>query len=407
MSKRNKMRSRTPVVRTDSSRSEDPAAEAAISTVPDSAECAVHAATPPVDDSFPADTGSDSRDPLLVEPEHVESPPAAPREDDPLRRLEAQLHEKDVLIHALTERLEQAAEQLDRVRRTGLEHAGEGSPSPAPQQDQQHELIDDLRQAVQQWQDLQADLAFGRIETQLSELRDLIAGQLLSPAASPSNSAPASPTPSLSDVLSRLGHSSGSATFDSAAPGDSHRAKRSLLDFDEEPSADSDERERAVEFEPPPLPEPPAPVDLSEIDDESLRLAIEERDRYIERLTEHLHLLRETPNPPIDLTPFAELPEEQREYLEAWTAQFQAKHRHTEVELSLERARLARDELALRHQRAIVENEMRRLGLKRNQSGDRDDEDEAPDIAESKANRRWLGLFGGRKSAENSESSSR
>jgi len=82
-----------------------------------------------------------------------------------LARLEEQLCEKDELVAVLTERLEQAAEQLDRFRRTG---SGRGvrlaSGLPTELVDSQKSLITKLEHAVAQWEDLQAAAALGRLE---------------------------------------------------------------------------------------------------------------------------------------------------------------------------------------------------------------------------------------------------
>ena len=74
-----------------------------------------------------------------------------------LTTLEAQLQEKEQLVAALTERLEQAAEQLDRLHRTGADRAMRtgGGGFPAEMVEQQKQLVDDLQRSVQQWEDMQ------------------------------------------------------------------------------------------------------------------------------------------------------------------------------------------------------------------------------------------------------------
>ena len=76
-----------------------------------------------------------------------------------IRSLQALLDEKEQLIHALTVQLELAAEQLDRVRRTGHHSPVQlgGSAYPPELLDNHKELVDQLKLVVTQWQDMQAD----------------------------------------------------------------------------------------------------------------------------------------------------------------------------------------------------------------------------------------------------------
>src|SRR5437868_6722484 len=94
-----------------------------------------------------------------------------------IETIQNQLHEKDQLVTALTERLEQAAEQLDRLRRTGADKgrrpAGGGGGMPAELVDDHKSTLEDLKRVIARWEDIQAEAAFGRIETQIVELRDL------------------------------------------------------------------------------------------------------------------------------------------------------------------------------------------------------------------------------------------
>src|SRR4029077_79348 len=90
--------------------------------------------------------------------------------------IQNQLHEKEQLVAALTERLEQAAEQLDRVRRTGADKGGRrpqgGGGLPAELVEEHKTTLEDLKRVIARWEDIQAEAALGRIETQIVELRD-------------------------------------------------------------------------------------------------------------------------------------------------------------------------------------------------------------------------------------------
>src|ERR1700733_2663859 len=90
--------------------------------------------------------------------------------------LEAQLAEREQLVTALTERLEQAAEQLDRLHRTGADRGVRSGILGIPPEliQQQQKLVEDLQQAVQQWEDMQPGAFFGRLESQLTQIHDLV-----------------------------------------------------------------------------------------------------------------------------------------------------------------------------------------------------------------------------------------
>ncbi len=90
--------------------------------------------------------------------------------------LEAQLADRDQLVAALTERLEQAAEQLDRLHRTGADRGVRSGILGIPPEliQQQQKLVEDLQQAIQQWEDMQPGAFFGRLESQLTQIHDLV-----------------------------------------------------------------------------------------------------------------------------------------------------------------------------------------------------------------------------------------
>lgn len=91
--------------------------------------------------------------------------------------IQNQLHEKEQLVAALTERLEQAAEQLDRLQRTGADKGRRplvGGGLPAELVEEHKTTLEDLKRVIARWEDIQAEAALGRIETQIVELRDLV-----------------------------------------------------------------------------------------------------------------------------------------------------------------------------------------------------------------------------------------
>ena len=86
--------------------------------------------------------------------------------------LQQQLEEKDQLVLALTERLEEAAEQLDRAHRSGTDKGGRAGSGAGLAHDaltQQQTLIEQLSKSVEVWEDVQPRDAFARIEARLDE----------------------------------------------------------------------------------------------------------------------------------------------------------------------------------------------------------------------------------------------
>src|SRR5579863_555003 len=88
------------------------------------------------------------------------------------------LREKEQLVAALTERLEQAAEQLDRLRRTGVDKGRRPLTGgfPAEVIEDHKNTLEDLKRVIARWEELQTGASLDRIETQIGELRDLLAG---------------------------------------------------------------------------------------------------------------------------------------------------------------------------------------------------------------------------------------
>src|SRR5262249_9373824 len=99
-----------------------------------------------------------------------------PMTTEQISSLESQLREKEQLVTALTERLEQAADQLDRIRRNGGDRVlrGGGGGLPPELIEEQRALTTALQHAVEQWEAAQPGAALGRIEVQIRELRDLV-----------------------------------------------------------------------------------------------------------------------------------------------------------------------------------------------------------------------------------------
>lgn len=297
-------------------------------------------------------------------------------------RVRNQLHEKDQLVAALTERLEQAAEQLDRLRRTGID-TGRRPPAgglPAELVEEHRTTLDDLKRVIANWENLQADAALGRIEMQIAELRDLFvsSGAARGGAEPPAGLSAAARDRPAEAQKALAGPSKPSAAFGKPTGNAWWEAQKAALLGEPVPA-----EVRAALAAPPAEPEPerdapddqagasgsgvnaawgavpdlPAPVDFEALTLDAARLAILERDRLIEQLREPLLLLKAGAQLPAGLPPGGEIPESLKQCIAELEGEWQAKFRQMELDLSLERARLAREESALRQQQEALQKQ--------------------------------------------------
>src|SRR5258708_4818694 len=120
----------------------------------------------------------DDTAPTAVEDRPDEAPAVAADRLVDTELIQNRLREKEQLVAALTERLEQAAEQLDRLRRTGVDKGRRplGGGLPAEVVEEHKATLEDLKRVISRWEDMQAEVTLGRIETQITELRDLMVG---------------------------------------------------------------------------------------------------------------------------------------------------------------------------------------------------------------------------------------
>jgi hypothetical protein len=308
--------------------------------------------------------------------------------------LEAQLAEKEQLVAALTERLEQAAEQLDRLHRTGADRGLRAGVAGVPAEliQQQQKLVDDLQRAVQQWEDMQPGAFFGRLESQLSRIQEIVEN----------------PEPS-----ERRSSSTGMGYGDFGQRGRSEREEdqppqqespRSLLDFmksavqketrEEEPSTaptvDSafTPAPTASDAALPPLRDPPDEVNFANATRDELALACQSRDSYILYLLERLRQASSRGHVPNSWADLADMPGELRVRLETLEKRLEEAQRLSEVELSLQRAKLARDEARLHTMDEQVQKELKRARDASDVSGAND--------AQGSSGGRWKRMLGRR-----------
>lgn len=352
-----------------------------------------------------------------------DAPSAAEPEAVAPAALEARLRAKEQLVSALTARLEQVAEQLDRVNRTGGDRTVRtGGGMPKELVEQQKAVLEELRGAVERWEDMQAEATLGRIEMQIGELRDLVAqnlaagGGFVRSGEAPGAHGEGAARTGFAALPDRGRQSPSRASDDpGSAPTGWEKMKADLLglsgeeaapevprgaampsDFDEaSPRAAGGERAAPSDDDVEPLDPPPA-VDPETADVETLRAALVARDEYIAHLAKRLRVAQSRFPLPNDWTELAQAPDSLVQRLNFLVGTLQENLRLAEVEFSVERARLGRAESKLRLQQEQVDKAARRVGLREeNQSQAAGDED-------GKGSR-WRRMLGIRKTDEGGE----
>jgi hypothetical protein len=323
-----------------------------------------------------------------------------------------QLREKEQLVAALTERLEQAAEQLDRLQRTGADKGRRplvGGGLPAELVEEHKSTLEDLKRVIARWEDIQAEAALGRIETQIVELRDLVVsggvsiggaapGHAVSHAAANPHAAAPAQRPAEGTEHRSGGKTGGNAWWEAqkaAMLGEPvPEATQAILAQEgaaaqaEEPAERASATAEAFDLARFNIPNLPAAVNFDEITLEQAHVAIRERDTLIEQLREPLLLWKTAGQLPAGFQSTTEIPEPLKQCIADLEAQWQAKFRQVELNLSLERARLAREQAAVRQQQELLQKQSKNGGVSKSDS-DHDDKDE-----DGSSKRRWFRFMG-------------
>lgn len=280
---------------------------------------------------------------------------------DSTLELETLLREKEELVEALTERLEQAAEQLDRLQRANGDRGRWMTGGvPAELVEQQRMVCDDLERVVQQWEDSQPTAALARIEMQVQELRDLVVrlpgggggggsfGERPHDVAAGHTDSAADPGMSAWEAL-KAGLLGQNPPAEAANAGHDRQGEAAVSDgpdpFDGEPL------------------DPPGSVDLEFADADELRKAVIARDDFIAELLRRLRSAESRSRPTDDWKSLESAPEELRGRLESLERRLEQTLRLTEVELSLERAKLGREAARLKQLEEAAQKAAARLNL--------------------------------------------
>ena len=323
-----------------------------------------------------ADAASDSP----MSPAVARQPSVSSVLDQRMREMEDALRERDSVVQMLTQRLEQAADQLDRVQRTGSDRRGAGTSGAAPELiEGQQTLLEQMARLLGEWDEIQAGSMLQRIESQIGELKELVSSgaTIGSPRASTgishaprSPNIPVSPPPSRPEPNARqnsswelikarmmedetLNSPASSATASTAKPA-SNVAEATPALVSTTPAGPSDA--------PAKLPDPPPFVDVDQAAMGELQDAVQARDEYISMLIRRIVAHDQSTRLP-DWETLNQAPHELRCELDNLRQQLQQKLRIAEVDLSLQRARLAREDAKLQVKAEQVVRQMRQMGI--------------------------------------------
>jgi len=144
----------------------------------------------------------------------------------------------------------------------------------------------------------------------------------------------------------------------------------------------------------PPLADAPEPVDAQNATREELAQACETRDTYVVYLLQRLRRIESLGHVPNSWAGLENLPDQLHARLESLEKRLEETLRLAEVELSLQRAKMAREEVRIR---VIDEQLQKDLKKARLESGSSSDGEGAKDEAGS----RWKRMLGGGRKADN------
>lgn len=296
---------------------------------------------------------------------------------------ETALAEKDALIHQLTEHLERAAEQLAAPNKPEKPATGGGIAFEPEMVATQQELSERLQIVIDEWQTLDAARNVQRIETELQDFRELVAAH--------------------------FDRTRGTQTAGDDDFGQSGFAGAMLSDENDDVGSDTAVarwealKAQMLGEEPPPVPQGEAPVEKVNLREElevletrphrpsvetatvdDFRDAVDSREKYIISLIRTLRVMHSRRRGQVDWRSLEQAPEELRTRLGERDDELQQRLRQAEVELSIERARLSRQESMLQQREQELEKTLHR----RDRTPAQNPREAAPE------NRRWLKFLG-------------
>lgn len=297
-----------------------------------------------------------------------------PIDFDKMQELETRLADREQLVAILTERLEQAADELDRVKRTGgvVSKSANDDVDLTALVDRNNEVESKLDQFFSAWEERYEGPALRRMETRLEELREQleqattqglmtnaggVAAQFLSGQnIDLQNANTQSETDEDSDHESELEAEAGSYSR-----ADSRNApfQLVLISKDEVPD-DLDV----------PLPEP---IDHDDISEQALHQAVADRDTYITWLC---HQMRQITGRLENWLSDLQVDSDNaalNERVNDLESMIRDQLRVAEVEVSIERAQLSRERAKLQEEASQMAREREQLAKSLQNSSDEDD----------------------------------
>ncbi len=327
----------------------------------------------------------------------VADEPLATAYEKRIHTLQDSLKERDQIVQMLTQRLEQAADQLDRMQRTGGGRGGATAVGIPPELiENQQTLAGQMTQLLGQWDELQAAAMLTRIESRLNDLHDLVSTGTGAPARGSANSSSedSSNVPVLPDIAAIKPATMGWEAIKAAVMAGESVNLESVSHSPPRHEAASEsvftESVASERSDSPTLSEPPLPVDFDSADQQQLCDAIRDRDEFISLLLRRLS----SPDANTEFPDWEQLncvPEDLHRELLGLRDRLQAKLRVAEVDLSLQRAKLAREDARLTIKANQLAQQMKKLGLSPEEPGSKTGGTRASNEGSGAAQgRRWL-----------------
>ena len=273
-----------------------------------------------------------------------------------------QLRSKDALVTQLTEGLEAAAEQLDRIQRTGSDrrHPGTGGGS-RELVEQTGMLTTKVEEALESWG--QSSSHYEVILQRLDEIADHMSQSGSSveskPAPRSASSAPASASsaPAAGGPGGTFWEKMKASMADGTPLPPSSAAAPSASMAHSTPAPSDQSEPASIDHIAP----PPIVIDIDAASIEELREAVTSRDAYISTLITELRMAHTLPELPADFKNSGLGPEELLASLVELETRLKSGVQRENLDLSLERARMGRERAKLDQVKAQLEGQIKRL----------------------------------------------
>lgn len=302
-----------------------------------------------------------------------------------IEMLQEELDQKEELILALTERLRESADQLDRIQRTG--GAIRGGTESAGSSELQTKIASQIGEALREWDALDPVTRFDRLESGIDQILNALENVQFQAASGGAEQSDKKEEDGLSyweQAKARLmGDEPEESASSSSAP-----APVTKSQGNDGKSASTSNAQSQPEPEAVSIPEPPAPEPIEAGADATILMeAVTTRDRYIEYLTARLRAEQDRVSGKVDWNRLADVPEELRSEVESLRSRLQEQLKMAEVSNALERATLARERSKLFQVKQQLERQVQRLAAN-GEAGEAKPEGDA-----SKLEKRWSRLF--------------